>query len=744
MEKKIFSLALLLKGFTAVIAQTLLVRELLIVFYGNELTLSLILCVWLVSGAAGSAGLSRLFKNAARPQNPYAGLLLASNIGLIAALVIIRTSKTLLGVPAGEVLTLLQTAFIIFLSLVIFALCDGAMFATGFRLLESFTRLYILESLGIVAGGIVFTFLLLNFLNSFQIVFLILSLNMLCLGALLLKGKSRAVKITAWLPFCAALFLFTQADTWQKDTLEQQWPRKNLLLYENSFYGNIAVTQEDSQYTLFYDGLPTLSIPAPDAFFTEDFVHLPLSVRPNAKKVLFIGHAAGGLLTQALKYPLETIVSAETDPLLVDCLRVLPDASLQKELNAARVSLRLTDGRRYLKTTRERFDCIFVNTDLPTSLSLNRYATKEFFGEIKKTLSPGGIAVFKTWGSLSALSRELKKMNASLYKTLFSKFPYIEVIPGDGYNLFVASEQPLEFQTYKMYWNLTELKIETYLINPSYLEIRLDKAHADWFYAQIKDELKTADINQDLKPSGLTDALSLYYAQFSRRIPAIFAGFKKIRPMPSAAVLAALLIAWALLVRVSPRPRLALNFTAFSTGFFAMSLQILILFLFQSFLGYLFRWLALLTTGFMSGAALGALYAEKNRRRWNTLRRLGSIEIVLAGLNIGLILTGIALFKDTSCPTNFFSWFFCLMSLAAGFFAGLEIPLIYETAVKTDAAKAAPLAGRIYALDLAGACAGVLLTPLLLIPGCGIIPTLGLLGLLKIGNGLAILGLEKS
>ena len=52
MRKAIF-LSIILAGATAMAAQIVLMREFLIVFYGNELSLGLILASWLIWGAAG-------------------------------------------------------------------------------------------------------------------------------------------------------------------------------------------------------------------------------------------------------------------------------------------------------------------------------------------------------------------------------------------------------------------------------------------------------------------------------------------------------------------------------------------------------------------------------------------------------------------------------------------------------------------------------------------------------------------
>ena len=54
MKKAIIS-SIILVGFIAMSSQIVLVRELLVVFYGNELSVAFILAGWLIAGAIGSA-----------------------------------------------------------------------------------------------------------------------------------------------------------------------------------------------------------------------------------------------------------------------------------------------------------------------------------------------------------------------------------------------------------------------------------------------------------------------------------------------------------------------------------------------------------------------------------------------------------------------------------------------------------------------------------------------------------------
>ncbi len=55
MGLKLFIFSLLLMGFSGMAAQVILLRELLVVFYGNELSIGIILAIWLLCEAAGAS-----------------------------------------------------------------------------------------------------------------------------------------------------------------------------------------------------------------------------------------------------------------------------------------------------------------------------------------------------------------------------------------------------------------------------------------------------------------------------------------------------------------------------------------------------------------------------------------------------------------------------------------------------------------------------------------------------------------
>ena len=59
-KMKRFIAAIIIMGFSGIVAQILLLRELLITFFGNELSIGIILANWLILEAAGSFFLTQL------------------------------------------------------------------------------------------------------------------------------------------------------------------------------------------------------------------------------------------------------------------------------------------------------------------------------------------------------------------------------------------------------------------------------------------------------------------------------------------------------------------------------------------------------------------------------------------------------------------------------------------------------------------------------------------------------------
>ena len=92
-------------GFAAVIAQTVILREALALFGGNELVSGILLCFWLIWGGIGSIIFSS-FRLKAEPEKVYALLLVFVFVLQVFSLCFIRIAPRIFNLPVGEVIDL--------------------------------------------------------------------------------------------------------------------------------------------------------------------------------------------------------------------------------------------------------------------------------------------------------------------------------------------------------------------------------------------------------------------------------------------------------------------------------------------------------------------------------------------------------------------------------------------------------------------------------------------------------------
>ena len=126
--------ALALIGFSAVIGQIVLMRELIVVFNGNEISLGIVLATWLFWTAAGSSlssGFALGGNNARRAVAALECLLGASLLPTIWAL---RCSKTFFQTVPGELVGPVPMLLTSLACLSLFCVVAGSLFVAATRM----------------------------------------------------------------------------------------------------------------------------------------------------------------------------------------------------------------------------------------------------------------------------------------------------------------------------------------------------------------------------------------------------------------------------------------------------------------------------------------------------------------------------------------------------------------------------------------------------------------------------------
>jgi spermidine synthase len=757
--KKEFSAAILVKGFSGLVSQILLLRELLIVFAGNELSIGIILSNWLILGAFGSYVLGRRIEKSKYKLEAFTVLTILFALSLLIAIYLTRILKGVLGFSIGESIGFLPMLYSSFLVLSAVSILQGALFTYSCRIYSRFSssgasavgRVYVYETVGAIIGGIACTYFLVTYLNSFQAATGIAMLNFaVCLVLLAPSWKTglfpkAVLAVLSLFILSSGYLLFTgKADELHHYSIKAQWKNQNIVHYQNSQYGNICVLENEGQYIYFLDGIPNLITPVPDIPSLEEFVHLPLLAHPKPEKLLILSGGAGGLINEALKHPsVEAIEYAELDPLMLDLLRKFPSSLTESELNDGRVKIKHIDGRLFLKTTRNKYDVIFVGIQEPSNLQANRFFTKEFFSLVKERLNKGGILVLGLPGSLIYLNEELRNLNSSIFYTLESVFSHIRVIPGDGRNLFLSSDsrEIAEIDNEQVIERLSQRNIAANVIVPWHIEKKLHHGWQDWFSRFIDEG--SNKINSDFTPLGVFYSISHWNAVFAPSLRGIFSQIERINLRSVVFLFASLLLGYFIL---RPKKRRffqgGISLSIITTGFAGMMFVLMIIFAFQSIYGYVFSAIGVLVASFMAGAACGAMlitsFVERIKNHYKLFLTI-ELAIICFAIAFPVVFLAVPAYLGSSESFFVFMMLCLIISFIGGLLAGSQFPLANKLYLR-NGGSLSRTAGLLYASDLLGGWLGGIVGAVVLLPVLGLAGTCITVGLLKLTSFTVIAG----
>ena len=347
--------ALVLIGFTATIAQIVLMRELIVDFYGNEISLGIVLANWLVWTAFGSGILGRWAGPARNPRRVLACLQALIAIVFPLTLLILRASRRAFLATPGEILGPVPMFLTSLVVLCLFCSLSGLLFAVGSRFYgdEAATEtvagasfMYCLEAVGSGIGGLLASLALVRYFSAFEIASLVSLLNFVAaVGLSVERNRHRRVALGV-LAAVFLFFVFPFLDN-RLERISQAWLWRGfqVVATRTSPYGNLAVTQTGGTRSLFENGLIVSSVP--DLAAAEEAVHFALLQHPAPRSLLLIGGGLNGSLAQALQHPtLERIDYVELDPAILDLARTLfsPTSGRPSATTHAFTCTLLTDG----------------------------------------------------------------------------------------------------------------------------------------------------------------------------------------------------------------------------------------------------------------------------------------------------------------------------------------------------------------------------------------------------------------
>jgi spermidine synthase len=735
--------ALTLIGFSAVIGQIVLMRELIVVFNGNEISLGIMFATWLFWTAAGSSLSSGFALGGNNARRAVAALECLLGVSLLPTIWALRASRTFFQTVPGELVGPVPMLLTSLACLSLFCVVAGSLFVVATRMYQqeyavsarvATSSAYLLEAAGSGFGGIVASIVLLRFLGSFQIATVVVLLN-LCMAAVLLFRMSRkqlgAVTVAAAL--FAILLLIYVAPALDRSAQARLWRGFRLVGSRDSIYGNLAVIETGNMETgnirSIYDNGVILAS-APDENAAEEAVHYALLEHPAPRQLLLIGGGVNGSIAQALKHPtVERIDYVELDPALIDMARQFFPVQSAPVVSDPRVHMHYADGRyflrNYLKTAGDTFDVIILNVPDPQTAQLNRFYTAEFFGSARDRLASGGLLALQLRSSEDYISPDLAEFLRCIHHTLRTVFPYVVALPGETIHFFAAARPDvLTDNPQTLIARLQERNLKTQYVREYFIPFRMMPDRM----VQVREQLRpltSTPVNRDFEPIAYYFDVVLWSTQFKLGYSRWFRAAAHIAFTGVIdAVLVVLLFVAVLLASVparEKRPGSAAACCMAATGFTLMALQIFLLLAFQSIYGYVYHQLTILIAMCMAGIAFGSWLGIRRIRSSDSppYRTIATTQFLLALSGPALIFVVSLLSKISGMATTWLAAQFVFPALAAlcGMLGGYQFPIATEIYLHDSSGRSR--LGTLYAIDLLGGCVGALLLSSYLIPVFG-------------------------
>jgi spermidine synthase len=752
-------------GLSAMLAQILMTRELMVAFFGNELALGIIFSAWLLSVSLGSLVIRPfLAKLDEKHLCALCVLLLLVSAFILPALIFAaRALRLLFSVPMGEYMSLWQMTAGTFLVFLPVCLIIGIIFPCACRLAAvrqgGVSGIYAAESAGSMVAGAAFSFILVYFLSPLQIALT---------GALLIFfGASLLARCAAIRNLCrvitlglVALLLFPNSlNSLETCAVKLRWqsfgilPRGNiqyltgnprLLETRDSRYQNLALIEQEGQNTLYGNGQVLFVFP--DVISSEEKIHFIMAQNPGAQNILLIGGNPVNDIPELLKYPLRALTHVELDAVINRILAERGGDKYRHALADPRLRQCLMDGPRFIKQAREQYDVVIIEAPEPTTVAFNRFYTVEFFRDIARILAPGGF-LYTAVNSSEDLQDEAASIVVSIYKALQAVFPRVLVTYGPRNQFFAGKkDSPITFDGKTLYECWKKAGIETKYFRPEYF-LNADEISADktGFVNKRLAEVRTP-INSDLRPISAFYNLLLWNRYSGSRLEWLFDFTRPVRiekGLGAAGMIALLFICLTTILLGYRRPqahgrigRLITPMVVAATGFAGMALELILIFIFQSLLGYIYTSIGIIIAMYMLGLAVGGASVKQYAvHRQKECRRL-FLELDCILLLISLCLPFLLVWQWNGSWMGSAAGIIYFLTLLTGFAGGAQFILgICLLNNLSPHEKQMPRhAALLNAVDLAGAALGGISIGVILLPLFGIGGACYLLAILKVGT----------
>ena len=490
----------LLLGAVSQIGQVLFMRELLMVFYGSELSIGIILAAWLVWVSVGSRLGAYLIDRVQDPRRVLVFTSIGAALSIPGVILLMREARAFFNVLPGAYLSLWDMTRTSFLLMAPVCILLGMQFVLLARVWRegdqsehtaSAAKTYLTEALGNLLGGLTFTFLMVRNLSALQSAAILVVLIPLAMLPIVWKQPDGR-KQHRWLLLGllgAALLLLPMAGNLDDWAYQRQWahfsPQHQLVETRQSKHGTISVLEREGQYSFFQSGHLVFSTAGPEATHpgmenidAVQYAHFAMVQHEDPQRILLVGGSMRGVLDEILKHPVTQVDTVELDEMLTEVVKPYIPSSTRDAIADPQVKLIHADGRLFVKTAEVGYDLVVLDVPDPATAVLNRFYTVEFFQEIKSLLEPGGVLVIGAGTTPDMRGLAVSNRNTTLYHSLASVFSHVRAV-SDQELLLLSSDDPdaISLDPQELTGRYRDREVQSEVFNPDTFYTMLQESH---------------------------------------------------------------------------------------------------------------------------------------------------------------------------------------------------------------------------------------------------------------------------
>ncbi|MHC4154038.1 MAG: 4Fe-4S binding protein [Planctomycetota bacterium] len=759
-------------GLFTIAAQTLLFREFITAFEGNDISVGIFFGSWFLWVGLAAILVRRAHRLAERLLRNIELLLLAYLPAFAVQLALIIQARELAGIESYARFPIVTILLLSLLLNAPLSIITGMFFPLACRWVRqegglAVSRVYILEAAGSFVGGLGATVLLGFGVNPVRVFFILAFILTFSAFATQLAGRFKQAAarplpyalvaivclgfvtgIDRPLTYYAGLEGYPGTDeALMRAIRKAKWSK---LLPREALRGSFQTAQAEYLYGVYQDQWVAVREGStcevlPDSESAGRIAAVGLCQNPEAKRILVIGSGLG-LCYEFLRLPqVEHVTWAHCDGEYVRNLEsfIPPELKIDDE----RFSKLGGDVRALLAEKKQYFDLVILDLPEATSSVLNRYYTLEFYHLVRESLGPEGVFAVRVAAGENIMGTELINLGASAKLTLQQVFSQFVLTPGED-SWFIASDSndlTGDPGILRDRFAAIERGAEVFPVDgllSVYLPNRAEKALESYDTADLPESLL---INRDSRPLAHMYGLLLAAKQSGAPVTR-FTKHLALAGLPAFLVPIVVIIVLRLfyVLRAGDRSRVSSfdsTFLVFSAGWIGIGVVIVLMYLYQTRFGSLYLHIGVISSLFMVGLATGA-FIIRTLLAPDRKTRPEMLLIVVVFLHV-LILAVIASWPLEQWTHLTFGVGFVFCGLCTGCYFPLAARQLAEADFEPGQA-----GSRLETADHLGASFGGVVTSLAIVPVLGTKLVLLVFGLFILANlppaGLKLLKPEKS